>query len=68
MTNPYAGSIYSILQLRNLKRSEINAPNHTSSVIEMQMQTWQMPKVISPLWEEILIRIFPTIKIKECSL
>ena len=38
MINPYAVSIYSILQLRNLKHREINAPNHTASVIEMQIQ------------------------------
>ena len=48
MTKPYAVSIYSVLQLRNLKRRDINAPNHTPSVIEMQIQAWQMPKVISP--------------------
>lgn len=48
MINPYAVSIYSVLQLRNLKCREINAPNHTPTVIEMQIQAWQMPKVISP--------------------
>lgn len=48
MTNPYAVSIYLILQLRNLKWREMNAPNHIPSVIEMQIQAWRMPKVISP--------------------
>ena len=62
MINPYAVSIYSILQLRNLKHREINAPNHTASVIEMQIQAWQMPKVIFPSFKSTLISIFSTIK------
>ena len=62
MINPYAVSIYSILQLRNLKHREINAPNHTPSVIEMQIQAWQMPKVIFLSFKSTLISIFSTIK------
>lgn len=65
MTHPYAFSIHWILQLRNLKRRAMNALNHTPSVIEMQIQAWQMPKVISPAFKKVkLISIFPAIKTK----
>lgn len=67
MTNPYAAIIYSILQLRNMKHSKINAPNHTPSVIEMQIQAWQMPKVFPLLLKVTLISIL-LLKVKICSL
>lgn len=65
MTNPYAAIIYSILQLRNMKHSKINAPNHTPS--EMQIQAWQMPKVFPLLLKVTLISIL-LLKVKICSL
>ena len=48
-----------------MKHREINAPNHTPAVTEVQTQAWQMPKVSPPLLDVILISIFPAIKIKD---